>query len=223
MAVVRQLLADGWTVLGIDLQPHPVDIAGRIETRKADLSRPGAPEEIDLTMDSGFPEAIVHCAGIMRDDRHPQIREDHGDALWRLHVTAAACLIGRMKRTMPDGRGRIVVMSSRAALGRAGRAHYAASKAAVTGLVRSFAAELAPRGITVNAVSPASTETPMLRDPERAGAPVLTLPIGRLISAEEVAALICFLIGPQAGAITGQTIQICGGASIAGLAPAGKA
>ena len=80
--------------------------------------------------------------------------------------------------------------------------------------VRSIAAELAPRGITVNIVAPGATDTPMLRDPKRASVAPKLPPIGRMIQPEEVAATVAFLLSPMAGAITGQTIIICGGASL---------
>jgi NAD(P)-dependent dehydrogenase (short-subunit alcohol dehydrogenase family) len=120
---------------------------------------------------------------------------------------------------MPEGEGRVVFVGSRAADGRAGRGLYAASKAALTGLCRSLAAEHIGRGLTVNVVAPGTTDTPMLADPGRRESPVMMPPLGRRVRPQEVAALIAFLIGQEAGAITGQTIRICGGASIAGIPP----
>jgi NAD(P)-dependent dehydrogenase (short-subunit alcohol dehydrogenase family) len=82
-------------------------------------------------------------------------------------------------------------------------------------MARSWAKELAGRGITVNVVAPASTSTAMLNDPQRTGTPPAALPpIGRRIQPEEVAALVVFLLSPDAAAITGQEIHICGGSSL---------
>jgi NAD(P)-dependent dehydrogenase (short-subunit alcohol dehydrogenase family) len=114
---------------------------------------------------------------------------------------------------MPDG-GRIVLIGSRGSMGLAGRSQYGATKAALVAMARAWAQELAPRGITVNVVAPAATDTPMLRDPARSASPPKLPPIGRLIRPEEVAALTAFLLGPEAGAITGQQIMVCGGASL---------
>jgi NAD(P)-dependent dehydrogenase (short-subunit alcohol dehydrogenase family) len=114
---------------------------------------------------------------------------------------------------MPDG-GRIVLIGSRTASGAAGRSQYAASKAALLAMARSWALELAPRGITANVVAPAATDTPMLHDPARSALPPRLPPIGRFIRPEEVAATTAFLLGPEAGAITGQQIVICGGSSL---------
>jgi NAD(P)-dependent dehydrogenase (short-subunit alcohol dehydrogenase family) len=82
-------------------------------------------------------------------------------------------------------------------------------------MARSWAIELAPREITVNVVSPAATETPMLNDPQRASSAPKMPPIGRYVRPEEVAALVAFLVGDDAGAITGQQIMVCGGSSLA--------
>ena len=107
-----------------------------------------------------------------------------------------------------------MLIGSRTASGAAGRSQYAATKAALVAMARSWALELAPRGITVNVVAPAATDTPMLRDPARSGLPPRRPPIGRFIKPEEVAAMTAFLLGPEAGAITGQQIVICGGSSL---------
>jgi NAD(P)-dependent dehydrogenase (short-subunit alcohol dehydrogenase family) len=114
---------------------------------------------------------------------------------------------------MPAG-GRIVLLGSRTANGAATRSQYAATKSALVGLARSWAAELAPQRITVNVVAPGATDTPFLRDPARAATPPKLPPIGRFITPEEVAALTGFLLSADASAITGQQIVMCGGASL---------
>jgi 3-oxoacyl-[acyl-carrier protein] reductase len=222
-AVVKRLLADGWFVTGIDLNPHPPEIAGRITTIQADLSDIASIGALDLPKGAGSVTGFVHCAGLMRSDDAEDMVHDAGSLLWRLHVGAAETLIRRLSPSFVEKRGRIVVMSSRAAQGRAERSLYAASKMAVEGMVRSFAAEFIYRGITANAIAPGSTNTPMLRDPRRANLAIMPLPFGRLIEPDEVAALIEFLLGPNAGAITGQMIYVCGGSSISGLPPPPKA
>ena len=133
--------------------------------------------------------------------------------MWRLHVEAATLLADALAPRMTEG-GRIVLIGSRTAGGSAGRGQYAATKAALVGLARSWAIELAPRGITVNVVAPGATETPMLHDPARAGVTPRRPPTGRFVQPEEIAALTAFLLSGAARSITGQQIVVCGGASL---------
>ncbi len=109
-----------------------------------------------------------------------------------------------------------MLVGSRVARGVAGRGQYAATKAALASLARSWAAEVVAAGVTVNVVAPAATETAMLRDPARQSQAPRTPPIGRLIRPDEVASLTAYLLSDAAAAITGQEIQICGGTSLAG-------
>ena len=203
-AIAQRLLRDGWRVTGLCRGTPPEGV----EHRAADLMADFAP-----ALDGLAPDALVHAAGIMRGAALGALDHEAGAALWRLHVDVAARLADALVPRMPDG-GRVVLIGSRRAAGAAGAGHYAASKAAMVALARSWAAELAPRGITVNVVAPGATDTPMLRDPARGGTAPKPPPIGRLVTPGEVAALVAFLLGPEAGAITGQQIVVCGGASL---------
>lgn len=214
LTLTRRLLDEGWTVIGIDRNPPPAETADRIESLTVDLKDPAAIDALPLPTEPGSVTAFVHCAGFVRSDADPASRASGGVEFWLVHVAALEALIRRLMPALKDQRGRIVAMSSRASQGRAGRTFYAASKAGIEAAVRSFGSELLDRGITVNAVAPATTDTPLLQDPARGDLKPLPLPFGRLIQPEEVAALAHFLIGPDAGAITGQTIFICGGASL---------
>jgi len=216
LAVTCRLLAKGWGVTGVDRLPRPEGLGGGYTHCRVDLLDTAALAAAcgDLERASYKPTALVHCAGIMRSDDDSATRADGGVALWRLHVLAAHTLIESLSSRMPANAGRIVLVSSRAARGRAGRALYAGSKAALDGLARSWASALLRAGITVNVVAPASTNTPMLNDPARAGVAVLPLPIGRLIEPEDVADVVDTLLGRAGGVITGQTILIDGGVSL---------
>ena len=135
--------------------------------------------------------------------------------MWKLHVDAATQLADALVPAMAErGFGRVVFIGSRVAQGLPGRGQYAATKAAVIAMARSWAVEVAPNGVTVNVVSPGATATPMLKDPARAGSAPRMPPIGRLIEPQEIASLVSYLLSPAAAAITGQNLNICGGSSL---------
>ena len=208
-AIAARLLRDGWSVTGLS-RTNPGQHAPGFSHRAVDLLDPS---QLPAALEGLRPTALVHAAGLMRAGSLGALDAEAGKTLWRLHVEAASLLADQLVPNMPDG-GRIVLIGSRTASGAAGRSQYAASKAALVAMARSWALELAPRGITANVVAPAATETPMLRDPARSALPPRLPPIGRFVRPEEVAAATAFLLGPEAGAITGQQIVICGGSSL---------
>lgn len=211
-AMAERLLADGWQVRGLDLQApsieHPAFTAQAI-----DLTDATALDALCRAMPA--PQAVVHAAGILRTAPLGALDAGDGQRMWQLHVQAATRLADALlPRMAAAGGGRFVLIGSRVAAGIPGRSQYAASKAALVALARSWAAEVVARGVTVNLVSPAATDTAMLADPARAGTPPRPPPIGRLIRPAEVAAAVAFLLSDDAAAITGQDLQICGGASL---------
>ncbi|WCM89773.1 SDR family NAD(P)-dependent oxidoreductase [Acidovorax sp. NCPPB 3576] len=212
-AIAESLLAAGWHVSGLDVAaptiehaaftPVAVDLADGEDIARAAAGLPAV-------------QALVHAAGVLRVG--PLGRLDHagGELMWRLHVDAATRLADAIVPAMAArGQGRVVFIGSRVAQGMPGRGQYAATKAALVALARSWAAEVAGQGVTVNVVSPAATATGMLNDPARAGSAPRLPPIGRLIEPGEIAALVGYLLSPPAAAITGQDIAICGGSSLA--------
>ena len=208
-AIAARLLREGWTVTGLS-RTAPARAAPGFSHRAVDL---GDLDRLPEALEGLDPTALVHAAGLMRAGTLGTLDAEAGRTLWRLHVDAAFLLADTLAPRLPDG-GRIVLIGSRTAAGAAGRSQYAASKAALVAMARSWALELAPRGITVNVVAPAATNTPMLHDPARSALPPRKPPIGRFVEPEEVAAMTAFLLGPEAGAITGQQIVICGGSSL---------
>ena len=208
-AIAARLLRDGWSVTGLS-RTNPGQHAPGFSHRAVDLLDPS---QLPAALEGLRPTALVHAAGLMRAGSLGALDAEAGRTLWRLHVEAASLLADQLVPNMPDG-GRIVLIGSRTATGAAGRSQYAASKAALVAMARSWALELAPRGITANVVAPAATDTPMLHDPARSDIPPRLPPIGRFVTPEEVAAATAFLLGPEAGAITGQQIVICGGSSL---------
>jgi NAD(P)-dependent dehydrogenase (short-subunit alcohol dehydrogenase family) len=130
--------------------------------------------------------------------------------------TVQACLGGMRER----GRGRIVVISSVAALGGLpGQVAYAASKSGQLGMVRTLASENAARGITVNAILPGlvATEQVLAMPAEVRERALRATPAGRMVEPAEIAAAVAFLAGPEAAQISGQAIAVDGGASLMSL------
>lgn len=208
-AICERLLREGWRVTGLS-RGDPKRPEPGFTHLGVDLLDDAA---VAAALAGARFDALVHAAGIMRSAPLGQLDHAAGAALWRLHVDVAARLADLLVPQMPDG-GRILLIGSRGSLGLPNRSQYGATKAALLAMARAWARELLPRGITVNIVSPATTDTPMLRDPARGGSAPALPPIGRLITPEEVAALAAFLLGPEAGAITGQQVFVCGGASL---------
>jgi NAD(P)-dependent dehydrogenase (short-subunit alcohol dehydrogenase family) len=207
-AIAGHLMEQGWRVQGLDLAP--ATLAGeRFEAIAVAIA--GIAPRLQGA------RALVHAAGLLRVGRLGELDAQGGELMWRLHAQAAALLADALVPAMAQrGDGRVVFIGSRVAQGMPGRGQYAATKAALVAMARSWAAEWAPHGVTVNVVSPAATETSMLQDPARAGSAPRLPPIGRLIQPKEIAVLVAYLLSPAAAAITGQDIAICGGASLPG-------
>jgi NAD(P)-dependent dehydrogenase (short-subunit alcohol dehydrogenase family) len=215
-AVARRLLAEGWQVHGLDAAAATLDDAA-FAGHRVDLTQAEPLRQLlaGLLETQGAVQALVHAAGVLRTAPLGALRDDDGALMWRLHVEAAARLADAVLPAMARaGHGRAVFIGSRVWPGMPGRSQYAATKAALVSLARSWAAEVVGRGVTVNVISPAATDTPMLADPARRSSAPQLPPIGRLIRADEVAALAAFLLGPEAAAVTGQDVAVCGGASL---------
>lgn len=209
-AIAARLLDEGWRITGLS-RTAPAHAVTRLHWIPADLSRPEGLPEV-LAPVSGV-DAIVHAAGVQRSARLGELDPEDGSLMWRIHVQAAGVLVDTLVDRVADG-GRVVLVGSRTMTGVPGKSQYAATKAALPALARSWAAELAPRAVTVNVVAPGPTDTPMLRDPGRSRTPPVMPPLGRLVRAEEVEGLTSFLLGPEGGAVTGQTLVMCAGASL---------
>jgi 3-oxoacyl-[acyl-carrier protein] reductase len=210
-AVARRLLAAGWRVTGFDLSPATIEAT---DYGHAALDLTDAAARAAALDAAGQADGLVHAAGIMRGGRLGELDLAAGAFMWQLHVEVAVALADRLAPAMRPG-GRIVMIGSRAGQrGVAGKSQYGAAKAALAALARSWAKELAPRGVTVNVVAPAATETAMLSDPARAATPIELPPMGRLIRPDEIAALVAYLFSEDAAPMTGQDIAICGGSSL---------
>jgi 3-oxoacyl-[acyl-carrier protein] reductase len=163
----------------------------------------------------GSLDILVNNAGITRDGLLALMKEEDFQQVIDVNLKGTFLMMKAVSRPMMKNRhGRIINMASvTGIMGNAGQANYAASKAGIIGLTKSFAREVASRGITVNAVAPGFIDTDMTKAmPEKALAAAVTgIPAARAGRPEDVAAAVAFLAGEDAGYITGQVICVDGG------------
>ena len=208
-AIATRLLLEGWNVTG--LSRREADLGPGFDWLHADLSNPRSLAAV--VADVRPAHALVHAAGFQRTAVLGELDADALAGMFAVHVAAAEALANAVVPRMPDG-ARVLLIGSRTSTGFPGKSQYAATKAALLGMGRSWAQELAPRAITVNVLSPGPTDTPMLADPGRSATPPVMPPLGALVDPEDVAALAGFLLGPHGKSITGQNYVVCGGASL---------
>lgn len=221
-AVARALHAQGATVALSGTRVAPLealaaDLGERAHVVPCDLSDAAAVEALpkQAVEAMGSLEILVNNAGITRDQLMMRMSDSDWDTVIAVNLTSVMRLSRAVLRGMMKARwGRIINVSSVVGVtGNPGQANYAASKAAVIGMSKSLAAEVASRGITVNCVAPGFIATPMtdaLNDEQKARI-AAQIPAGRMGSSDEIAAAVAFLASGEAGYMTGQTLHVNGG------------
>lgn len=163
----------------------------------------------------GAPQVLVNNAGIVRDNLLLRMTAEQWSAVVETNLGGLYRLTRPLLRGMMRNRwGRIVNVSSVVArMGNPGQTNYAAAKAGIEGFTRALAQEVGSRGITVNAVAPGFVATDMTRDLDASAQQALTArtALGRMGSAEEIAAAVAFLVSDAASYITAETLHVNGG------------
>jgi len=217
-AVVDRLAGNGYDVIGI-ARTAPSDFPGRFH--EVDLADRGATAEtLEEIVGEGRVDAVVNNVGFARFGHIGSIDLDDLFTTYDMNVRTAVQVVQAVLPGMIDaGWGRIVNVTSLTTLGVAERTPYAASKAALETCTRIWAGELAPTGITVNAVSPGPIETEMFRQrspagSDREGRLLASIPLQRVGTPTEIAHVIAMLLHEDAGYMTGQIVRVDGGGSI---------
>lgn len=221
-AIARSFYAQG-AKLGLSgtrkdaLEELAAELGGNAFAIPADLALADGPSELVKTADAvmGGVDILVNNAGLTRDNLAMRMSEEDWQIVLDVNVTAAfrlskACLRSMMKKRW----GRIISISSIVGItGNPGQVNYAASKAAMIGMSKSIAQEVASRGITVNCVAPGFIKTPMtdtLSDDQKNNL-LSRIPAGRLGFPDDIAGACVYLAGEEASYVNGQTLHVNGG------------
>ena len=223
-SICRRLLDDGYHVVSVARRPAAAH--ARLTNVEADLLDPAATEAVARDIAQRFEVShLIHNAGAIRANLLEATSAADLAALSQLHLGVALTLTQAFVPAMKAKKhGRIILMSSRAAVGAKTRTVYAATKSGMIGMARTWALELGVHGITVNVVAPGPIGgTEMFHEVLPVGDPRIdalakNIPMQRLGSPEDVTHAVAFFLNPLSGFITGQVLYVCGGSSIGAVA-----
>lgn len=217
-AIARRFAEEGATVYATSRRADGGDVAhgaGTIRARRVDASDTAALAAFFTAVQSeeGRVDVLAVSAGISEFATLDGASEDHVDRHFDLNVRALLFATRAATAIMPDGGSVVLVGSIAAQIGTKGYGIYGATKAAVRAFARTWANELAPRGIRVNVVAPGPTDTAMFAAASDDVRETLTklIPLGRMGRADEVASAALFLASNEASYITGAELPVDGG------------
>ncbi len=219
-AVAARLADEGWEVINLDLKA-PVE-GGNVRWVEVDLANASDLEEVLASVLCDGPvtglvnNAAVGIATLLEETSDADF--DRQVAInMRAPMICARAVVKGMRET---GFGRIVNVSSRAHLGKTHRTAYSGTKGGILSMGRVWALELARDGITVNTIAPGPIRTELFErinppDMPRTREIIDSVPVGRLGEPDDIANAVSFFMSEQAGFVTGQTLYVCGGITLA--------
>jgi NAD(P)-dependent dehydrogenase (short-subunit alcohol dehydrogenase family) len=221
-AIARHLLDGGCDVIALQRRP-PRFRHERLQHHEVDLADAAAAQAVANAIAAKHQvRYLVNNAGVNRPGPLEKATVDDLDYALALNVRAAMILIQAFSPGMRAAKfGRIVSISSRAILGKTERTVYSAAKAGLIGMTRTLCLELGADGITVNAVAPGPVATELFDRGHPPGSDkrqqvIDSVPVRRVGTPDDVARVVAFLLAPESGYLTGQTIFVCGGTSVSG-------
>ena len=231
-ATADRLARDGWAVAILDLDLEAASImAEQIADRwgttavglAADVADEAAVDAAITQVESRLPPIVglANIAGVSSPTEFLDVTPAEWDRVFDINMRGTFLVTRRVARGMVDrGLGRIVSVSSISAQrggGTYSKVPYSASKAAIIGFTRALAREMGPHGITVNCIAPGPVDTDIMGGTlteDRKAAMSADMPVGRVGTVDEIAALMVFLLGADAGYITAATYDINGGLQV---------
>ena len=219
-AIARRVIEDGYHVINLDQVPPKTLFANEI-FYQVDLNDAQVTQALiqELLKNTSILR-LVNNAGIIRPGALEEVSLDDFDAVINLNLRAPMLLAQSLIPAMRSAKfGRIINIASRAALGKEERTAYAASKAGLLGMTRTWALEMASFGITVNAIGPGPIATELFisgnhPDHPRTKKIVANIPVQRMGEPEDVAHAVALFLDDRAGFITGQVLYVCGGITV---------
>lgn len=230
-AIARRLAMEGHAIAVLDISTGDAETVTATITGSGGVARAvkvdvADADSVDVAVTEvadtlGPPTILVNNAGVVRDNLLFKMSLQDWDTVMEVHLRGAFLMARAVQGHMVTaGFGRIVNMSSTSAQGVRGASNYAAAKAGLQGFTKSLALELGRFNITVNAVAPGFVETDMTRSvaqrlgvsfDEHRAALVKNIAVGRSGQPEDIAGLIAYLVGDDAGYVSGQVIYAAGG------------
>jgi len=219
-AIAKRLTEDGYQIINVDIVEPKSPVDGEVWI-KADLLEPEqARKTLESIAKAGDVLRVVNNAGFIRPATLENTTTEDFRAVIGLNMQAPILVAQMLMPAMRKAKfGRIINISSRAALGKELRTAYSATKAGLLGMTRTWAMESAADGVTVNAIGPGPIATELFLSGNPPDSPktkqiMETIPVKRMGTPDDIAHAVASLIDERAGYITGQVLYVCGGMTL---------